>query len=73
MTLPMILAPLFVLVLMTLVIGTLLAASRTPPLLSGEIRPEDIVATPAELAEAGLAARLFVQQPVRDCRCCSTC
>ena len=42
MTLPMILAPLFVLALMTLVIGTLLAAARTPPLLSGEIRPEDI-------------------------------
>jgi hypothetical protein len=41
MTLPMILAPLFVLVLMTLVIGTLLAASRTPPLLSGANRPAD--------------------------------
>jgi hypothetical protein len=38
----MILAPLFVLVLMTFVIGTLLAAARTPPLLSGEIRPEDV-------------------------------
>jgi hypothetical protein len=42
MTLPMILAPLFVLALMTLVIGILLAASRTPLLIRGEIRPEDV-------------------------------
>ena len=41
MTLPMMLAPLFVLVLMTFVIGFTLAGVRTP-LLSGEIRPEDV-------------------------------
>ena len=42
MTLPMILAPLFVLVLMTFVIGFLLAGVRTPLLTSGEVRPEAI-------------------------------
>lgn len=42
MTIPMILAPLFVLVVMTFVLGFMLAASRTPPLLSGEIKPDDI-------------------------------
>lgn len=42
MTLPMILAPLFVLVLMTLVIGIVLARRRTPLLLSGEVRPERV-------------------------------
>jgi len=38
----MILAPLFVLVLMTFVIGFLLAGVRTPLLTSGEVRPEAI-------------------------------
>ena len=42
MTLPMILAPLFVLVLMTFVIGIVLSTLRTPLLLSGQIRPEAI-------------------------------
>ena len=42
MTLPMILAPLFVQVLMTFVIGFLLAGVRTPLLTSGEVRPEAI-------------------------------
>ena len=42
MTLPMILAPLFVLVLMTFVIGTILAAMRVPPLTRGEVRPETV-------------------------------
>ena len=42
MTLPMILAPLFVLVLMTFVIGIMLATVRTPLLTSGEVRPEAI-------------------------------
>jgi len=42
MTLPMILAPLFVLVLMTFVIGFTLAGVRTPLLTRGEIRPEAI-------------------------------
>ena len=42
MTLPMILAPLFVLVLMTFVIGIVLASMRTPPLMRGEIRPEEV-------------------------------
>ena len=42
MTLPMILAPLFVLVLMTFVIGFALAGVRTPLLTRGEIRPEAI-------------------------------
>lgn len=42
MTLPMILAPLFVLVLMTFVIGILLASTRGSALTSGTIRPEDI-------------------------------
>jgi len=42
MTLPMILAPLFVLVLMTFVIGTILAAIRVPPLRRGEVRPETV-------------------------------
>lgn len=42
MTLPMILAPLFVLVLMTFVIGFALAGMRSPPLMRGEVRPEDV-------------------------------
>ena len=42
MTLPMILAPLFVLVLMTFVIGITLAMVRGPLLTRGEIRPEAI-------------------------------
>jgi hypothetical protein len=42
MTLPMILAPLFVQVLMTFVIGIALATVRTPLLTSGEVRPEAI-------------------------------
>ena len=42
MTIPMILAPLFVLVLMTFVIGFLLAGTRAPPLTRGEVRPEDV-------------------------------
>ena len=42
MTLPMILAPLFVLVFMTFVIGTILAVRRVPSLRRGELRPEDV-------------------------------
>ena len=42
MTLPMILAPLFVLVLMTFVIGFTLAGVRGPLLTRGEVRPEAI-------------------------------
>jgi hypothetical protein len=42
MTLPMILAPLFVLVLMTFVIGIMLATVRTPLLTSGEVRPDAV-------------------------------
>ena len=42
MTIPMILAPLFVLVVMTFVIGFTLAANRGPLLTRGEIRPEDV-------------------------------
>ncbi len=42
MTIPMILAPLFVLVLMTFVIGFLLAGNRAPLLTRGEVRPEDV-------------------------------
>ena len=42
MTLPMILAPLFVLVLMTFAIGFILAAMRVPPLTRGEVRPETV-------------------------------
>jgi len=42
MTLPMILAPLFVLVLMTFVIGFLLAGLRGPALTRGEVRPEQV-------------------------------
>ena len=42
MTLPMILAPLFVLVLMTFVIGFFLAGVRGPLLTRGEVRPEAI-------------------------------
>ena len=42
MTLPMILAPLFVLVLMTFVIGFVLAGVRGPLLTRGEVSPEAI-------------------------------
>ena len=42
MTIPMILAPLFVLVLMTFVLGILLAALRGPALTRGEVRPEQV-------------------------------
>jgi hypothetical protein len=42
MTLPMILAPLFVLVLTTFVIGFILAGVRTPLLKRGEVLPEAI-------------------------------
>jgi hypothetical protein len=42
MTLQMILAPLFVLVLMTFVLGFLLAGLRAPALTRGEIRPEQV-------------------------------
>lgn len=42
MTLPMILAPLFVLVLMTFVIGFLLAGLRGPALQRGDVRPEQV-------------------------------
>ena len=42
MTIPMILAPLFVLVLMTFVLGILLAALRGPVLTRGEVRPEQV-------------------------------
>jgi hypothetical protein len=42
MTLQMILAPLFVLVLMTFVLGFLLAGLRAPALTRGEVRPEQV-------------------------------
>lgn len=42
MTLPMILAPLFVLVLMTFIIGFILAGTRMPLLTRGEVRPEAV-------------------------------
>ena len=42
MTIPMILAPLFVLVLMTFALGFFLASLRTPALTRGEIRPDDV-------------------------------
>jgi hypothetical protein len=42
MTIQMILAPLFVLVLMTFVIGFLLAGLRGPALTSGKVRPEQV-------------------------------
>src|SRR5664279_6498727 len=41
-TYPMILAPLFVLVLMTFAIGILLATLRGPALMRGEVRAEDV-------------------------------
>jgi hypothetical protein len=42
MTIPMILAPLFVLVLMTFALGILLATLRGPALTRGEVRPEQV-------------------------------
>ena len=42
MTLPMILAPLFVLVLMTLVLGFWLPMVGVPMLRRGEVRPQDV-------------------------------
>jgi len=42
MTLPMILAPLFVLVLMTLVLGFWIPIASVPLLRRGEVRPQDI-------------------------------
>jgi len=42
MTLPMILAPLFVLVLMTFALGFWLAALRAPAFSRGEVRAEDV-------------------------------
>ena len=42
MTIPMILAPLFVLVIMTFVLGFFLAGLRMPALNRGEIRPDDV-------------------------------
>ena len=42
MTIPMILAPLFVLVLMTFVLSFFLAGLRVPALTRGEIRPDDV-------------------------------
>ena len=42
MTLPMILAQLFVLVLMTFMIGFILAGVRAPMLTRGEVRPEAV-------------------------------
>src|ERR1051326_6929499 len=42
MTLPMILAPLFVLVLMTLVLGFWIPIASVPLLRRGEVRPHDI-------------------------------
>ena len=42
MTYPMILAPLFVLVLMTFALGIFLAVLRGPPLMRGDIRPEQV-------------------------------
>jgi hypothetical protein len=41
-TYPMILAPLFVLVLMTFALGIFLAVLRGPPLMRGDIRPEQV-------------------------------
>ena len=65
MTIPMILAPLFVLVLMTFVLGILLAGVRAPLLTRGEIRPETISLRAAELAAARASGRQFVPEPVR--------
>ena len=42
MTYPMILAPLFVLVLMTFALGIFLAVLRGRPLVNGDIRPEQV-------------------------------
>ena len=42
MTYPMILAPLFVLVVMTFALGILLAVLRGPPLMRGDVRPEQV-------------------------------
>ena len=40
MSIATVLLPLFVQVMLTFVLGFMLAASRTPPLLRGEIKPE---------------------------------
>ena len=42
MTIPMILAPLFVLVIMTFVLAFFLASVRIPALNRGEVRPDDV-------------------------------
>ena len=58
MTLPMILAPLFVLVLMTFVIGFLLAGVRGPLLTRGEVRAEAV-----SLRIFDLQGRLVFEKP----------
>ena len=42
MSIATVLLPLFVQVMLTFVLGFMLAASRTPPLLRGEIKPEQV-------------------------------
>ncbi len=56
MTLPMILAPLFVLVLMTFVIGVLMGARRATPLTSGALKPEDVSLRQPNWPKAALQA-----------------
>ena len=68
MTLPMILAPLFVLVLMTFVIGIVLPSMRTPPLMRGEIRPEEVsLREPkhAESSSTGSSSTVAVSRRIR--------
>src|SRR6201995_5242453 len=42
MTWPMILAPMFTLVILTFVLLLFLVATRSPPLMRGEVKPEDV-------------------------------
>ncbi|MCX7313833.1 MAG: MAPEG family protein [Alphaproteobacteria bacterium] len=68
MTLLMILAPLFALVLMTLIIGIVLASRRTPLLLGGKVREQDISLRqpnwPAPALQAGFSFQNQFELPV---------
>ena len=73
MTIPMILAPLFVLVLMTFVLGILLAALRGPALTRGEVRPRRMSICASRTGRRARSRSAIRSRTSSNCRCCSTC
>ena len=73
MTLPMILAPLFVLVLMTFVLGFWLPVVSVPVLRRGEVRPRGCRLRQPNWPRPIQQINNSYTRTSSSCRCCSTC